>query len=192
MKKPLIAGIIAAAIMASGSACADWKLDNNQSRVNFVSVKKNEIGESHHFTQVEGKLTDQGKLNIEIPLISVETLIPIRNERLQKLLFQTHLFPTATITANINLQHFTLKAGDSKIVAVEANIGLHGHNKMMPIEVMVSRLSDDKLLVTSVKPVIIRPVDFGLSKGIDKLMAVAKLPGITRSVPVSFVLTFES
>jgi polyisoprenoid-binding protein YceI len=187
MKKALVASLILA---VSGSAWADWQLDNDYSRVNFVSVKKNMIGEAHRFTQLKGTLTDQGKLSVIIPLASVETLIPIRNERMQKMLFETGMFPQATISAKVDPQHFRLKNGESKVVTVDADVGLHGVNKIVNTEVMISRLADNKLLVSSLKPIIIRPADFALDKGVDKLMAVAKLPGITQSVPVSFVLTF--
>lgn len=187
MKNALVAGLLLA---ASGSAWADWQLDNDYSRVNFVSVKKNMIGEAHRFKQLKGTLTKQGKLTVDIPLISVETLIPIRNERMQKMLFETELFPHARITATVDPKHFTLKTGESKIVAVDADVALHGVNKIVKTEVMISRLGSDKLLVSSLTPIIVRPADYGLGKGVDKLMAVAKLPGITHSVPVSFVLTF--
>lgn len=171
-------------------AWADWQLDNDFSRVNFVSVKKNMIGETHHFKQVDGALTDQGQLTVNIGLASVETMIPIRNQRMQKFLFETELFPHAKISAKVDPIHFALKPGQSKIVLVKANVALHGSEKMIESQVMISRLSEDKLLVSSLNPIIIRPADFGLDKGVDKLMALAKLPGITQSVPVSFVLTF--
>lgn len=191
MKKALIAGLASVVLMASSSTWAAWQLDNDHSRVNFVSVKKNKIGEAHRFTQLKGSLSDSGKLSIEIPLASVETGIPIRNERMQKLLFESKMFPTANISAKIDPKHFKLKTGQSKIVTVDADVGLHGVNQLVNTEVMVSRLSKNKLLVTSLKPIVIRPADFGLEKGVEKLMAIAKLPGITQSVPVSFVLTFE-
>lgn len=188
MKKLFVAGL---ALLASSSAWADWTLNNDYSRLNFVSVKKNMIGETHHFTRLEGSLADNGQLKVSIPLASVETLIPIRNERMQKMLFETKLFPTADISAKVDPKHLKLKVGESKIISVEADVGLHGVNKMVQTEVMISRLANNKLLVASLKPIIVRPADFGLDKGVDKLMAVAKLPGITHSVPVSFVLSFD-
>jgi hypothetical protein len=188
MKKGLIAGLV---LMASGSAWADWQLDNDFSRVNFVSVKKDVIGEAHSFKQIKGTLSDEGKLSIEIALASVETLIPIRNERMQKLLFETNMFPQADLTAMVDPKHFMLANGESKIVTVDADVGLHGVNKLIKTEVMITRVSSKKLLVASLKPIILRPADFGLDKGVMKLQAVAMLPSITQSVPVSFVLTFN-
>ncbi len=188
MKKGLIAGLI---LMVSNPVWADWQLDNDYSRVNFTSVKKNKIGEAHHFTQVKGSLTDSGKLAIEIPLASVETGIPIRNERMQKMLFETKMFPQADITAKVDTKLLKLYNGESKIVTIQADVGLHGVNQLVSVQVMVTRVSAKKLLVASLKPIIINPADYGLKNGVLKLMAAAKLPGITQSVPVSFVLTFN-
>jgi polyisoprenoid-binding protein YceI len=188
MKKGLIASLV---LLTSGSAWADWQLDNDFSRVNFVSVKKNIIGEAHRFTRLKGVMTDDGKLSVEIPLASVETLIPIRNERIQKMLFETKLFPTADISAKIPTKYLQLKQGESIIATIQTDVGLHGVNKLFQAEVLITRTAANKLLVTSLKPLIVNPSDFGLDKGILKLQAVAKLPSITQSVPVSFVLSFK-
>lgn len=188
MKKGLIAGL---ALLLSGHAVADWQLNNDMSRLNFVSVKSNMIGEVHHFKQLKGSLSDEGQLSIEIPLASVETLIPIRNERMQKMLFDTKMFPTAELSAKIKPELLKLKNGQSKIITVGADLGLHGVNKLLDVEVMVTRVGKGKLLVASLKPIIIRPADFGLEKGVLALQQIAGLPGITQAVPVSFVLTFK-
>lgn len=188
MKKGLLLGL---ALLFSGNALADWQLNNAQSRLNFVSVKKDTIGEAHYFKELRGTLSDKGQLKIEIPLASVETMIPIRNERMQKMLFETQYFPTAQLSATIKPQLLKLNADESKILQVEADLGLHGVNKLLNIEVMVTKVSDNKLMVASLKPVILRPADFGLDKGVSKLQKVAGLPSITRSVPVNFVLTFK-
>ena len=184
-------GLAALALLASSPLLADWKLDNDYSRVNFVSVKKDSIGEAHHFTQLAGTLSDKGKLTIDIPLASVETRIPIRNERMQKMLFETKTFPSAELTAKVDPKHFDLKPGMSKIVVLDADLGMHGVNKLVNVEVMITKVGKGKLLVSSLRPVILRPADFGMEKGVDQLQKVAGLPSITRSVPVSFVLTFN-
>ncbi|MCJ8274650.1 MAG: YceI family protein, partial [Psychrosphaera sp.] len=97
----------------------------------------------------------------------------------------------AEITAKVDAKLLQLHNGEAKIVTVQADVGLHGVNQLVNVEVMVTRVSAKKLLVASLKPIIINPADYGLKKGILKLMAAAKLPGITQSVPVSFVLMFN-
>jgi hypothetical protein len=56
----------------------------------------------------------------------------------------------------------------------------------------VTKLANGSLLVNSVKPVIIKAVDFNLVKGIEKLRQLAGLPSISTTVPVSFVLRLNT
>lgn len=187
MNKGSLAGLVL--LLSSGAAMADWQVDNAFSKVNFVSVKKDTIGETHYFKQVSGTLSDKGQLNIAIDLASVETIIPIRNERMRKFLFNTKTFPNADISADINMKQLKMAVGESKMIKTSADLGLHGVNKLISVEVMVTKVAKDKLLVTSMKPIIVNPADFGMAKGVDKLRELAMLPSITQSVPVSFVLT---
>ena len=189
MKKAFVSGLM---LLASSTAWAGWSVDNDLSRVSFVSVKNNTVGESHYFKKVKGTLSKGGQLQVEIPLASVETNIPIRNQRLQNMLFETGQFATAMLTAQIDNKALKLAVGSSKIIKVEADLGLHGVNALINVEVMITKVAKDKLQAISVKPIIINPATFGLDKGVAKLQAVAGLAGITQSVPVSFVLTLSN
>ena len=193
MKKTLLGGLIClASSVVSSAAWANWSIDNEFSRVSFVSVKNEVVGEAHHFTQIGGGLAKNGNFKIEIPLSSVETMIPIRNERMQKMLFETNKFATAMLSGKVNPKDLKLAVGTSKFVKVEADLGLHGVNALINVEAMVTRVAKDKLQVVSIKPIIVNPATFGLDKGVEKLQAVAGLKNITQSVPVSFVLTFKN
>ena len=70
-------------------ALADWTLDNERSIVNFISIKNASIGEVHRFRSLAGSVSDDGAVRLVIDLDSVETLIPIRNQRMRELLFET-------------------------------------------------------------------------------------------------------
>lgn len=188
MKKALISILMLA---VSGTAWANWTIDNEFSQVSFVSVKNEVVGEAHHFTKIEGKLTNDGRFEAEIPLSSVQTMIPIRNERMQKMLFETNKFATAMLSGKVKPAVLKLKPGQSKKMTVDIDLGLHGVNALVAVEAMITQVTKDKLQVVSLKPIMISPATFGLDKGIKKLQAVAKLANITQSVPVSFVLTFN-
>jgi polyisoprenoid-binding protein YceI len=183
--------IAAALCFSSANTFANWQLDNNLSRVNFVSVKKNTLGESHYFKKLTGKIDDLGQFKLTINLASVETLIPIRNERMQKFLFNTGVFPTLDLTADLSSQLKNLKKGQSHIIKTQADLALNGINKLIKLEVLATQLANGDISVSSFMPVIIKPSDFNLTSGIDKLQELAKLPSITHSVPVSFVLTLK-
>lgn len=189
MFKPLLS--TAAILLFSPIALGDWTLDNELSRVNFVSVKKNTIGEAHYFKKVSGDLTNNGSFNIKINLASVESLIPIRNERMAKHLFNTNLFPTLNLNADLSKHLPAIKAGKSQVIKVPAGISFNTITKNLTIDVLATQHSNGNIIVSSFMPVIINPADFNLTSGIEKLQALASLPSITHSVPVSFTLTLQ-
>lgn len=190
MKKTL--GSLLLLSLLSTPVLADWKINNDFSLVNFVSVKKNVVGEAHTFKQVSGTLTDAGKFTLTIPLETVESNIPIRNERMRTHLFETVKFPDLMLSAKVDMNKVNaLKVGESAMLALNADVGFHGVDQIVAVNAMVTRSADNKLLVNSTKPIIVSPSSFGLEAGVLKLQALAKLPSITMSVPVSFVLTLE-
>ncbi|PAJ74806.1 hypothetical protein CJF42_08330 [Pseudoalteromonas sp. NBT06-2] len=189
MLKHSLSGL--ALCLFSTATFAHWNLDNELSRVNFVSVKNNTIGESHYFKKLSASINDGGLFKLEINLVSVETLIPIRNERMQKFLFNTEVFPKLNLTSDLSSQLKNLKKGQSSILKTKADLALNGINKLITIEVLATQLANGDIVVTSFMPVIINPSDYNLTSGIDKLQELAKLPAITHSIPVSFVLTLK-
>ena len=61
-----------------------------------------------------------------IPLDSIETGIPIRNERMAEYLFQTDKYPEATIEASVPAA--LLEAG-SHLAKLDASLTLHGQTR---------------------------------------------------------------
>ncbi|MFT6413266.1 MAG: polyisoprenoid-binding protein YceI, partial [Glaciecola sp.] len=98
--------------LSSFSSVAALTLDKSQSSVNFVSTKNQHISEQHTFDNYSGQLDDQGKLTITIDIMSVNTLIPIRNERMQKMFFNMSEYSVATFTAQIDSALTKLQAGE--------------------------------------------------------------------------------
>jgi len=189
MLKHSLSGL--ALCLFSTATFANWNLNNELSRVSFVSVKKNTIGESHYFKKLNASISNSGKFKLEINLASVETLIPIRNERMQKFLFNTEMFPKLNLTSDLSSQLKNLKKGQSTILKTQADLALNGINKLISLEVLATQQANGDIIVASFMPVIIKPSDFNLTAGINKLQELAKLPSITHSVPVSFVLTLN-
>ncbi len=170
---------------------AAWQLDDQQSRISFISIKKTDIAEVHRFAQIKGSLDKQAKVRVTIDLASVMTQIAIRDQRMKTFLFETNLFPQADFSAQLDQQKLQqIKAGESMIMTVNGLISLHGQQQQVNVEVLVARLNANKLIVSSFQPLIINASTFGLVKGIKKLQALAKLPSISKAVPLSFVLTF--
>ncbi|MEM0516174.1 YceI family protein [Pseudoalteromonas sp. YIC-827] len=183
--------LITTTLFAGAQAHADWQVANDQSRVNFVSVKNNQIAENHYFKQISGVLSDAGQFNLTIDLASVETQIPIRNERMQKMLFNTVEFPALTLQADVKALLAELKQQASAQANLDATVSLHGKTQTVNIDLLASLDKNNNIQVSSMAPVLVKPADFALSSGIDELQKVAGLNSITRAVPVSFVLTLH-
>ncbi|RMF08014.1 MAG: YceI family protein [Alphaproteobacteria bacterium] len=178
-------------VLFATPAHARWSLDTEISHLSFGSIKKGDIGEVHHFTEMQGAIGADGKASLTIALDSVETWIDIRNERMREFLFETARFPTATITATLDMAALEgLKVGEVLNLEVPVTLALHGQSSAVDTSLTVARLGPDRVLVVSRELVMIDASDFGYEDGIEKLMDLADLPSISAAVPVSFVLMF--
>ena len=175
----------------ASSASAHWELDNNSSTLSFVTVKADHVGEVHTFDQLSGDINDDGSVQITIELASVNTLIDIRNERMQNMLFETNLFPQATISGEIDLDAVAaMDAGVSQAISVDFDLAIHGESSSYTADVLVTR-TETGVLASTVKPIIVMADTHGLVSGVEALREVAGLPSISRAVPVSFNVVFE-
>jgi len=186
----LLASLLLTSVMFANIASAHWSLDNEASVLSFVTVKAEHVAEVHTFDVLSGTIDDNGVVEISIELASVNTMIPIRNERMQAMLFETNLFPKATITAQIDLDSLSaLSAGESQRQQVELELSLHGSSNTLTADLMILR-TPEGLVAATLKPIIVTADSVGLVAGIEKLREVAGLPSISRSVPVSFTVVF--
>jgi polyisoprenoid-binding protein YceI len=177
-------------LVTTGSAQAGWDVTAS-SRVGFVSIKNNSIGENNVFEQVTGSISDAGHVALSIDLTSVETGVGIRNERLQRMLFEVGKFPTAMVQATLSASQLdALKAGDNVSETVKVTVSLHGMSvdKLAPLSVGVS---EDGLRVTSTQPIVVTAKDFGLESGVAALQAIAGLNAISQSIPITVDLSLR-
>lgn len=187
-----VAFILMIMMAATIVGAAEWVIDPTKSQLNFISTKKINVAEVHKFNNIEGQLNTQGQLEIEIDLMSVDTHIAIRDERIKTFLFEVNKFTTATLRAMIEPSALeAIAEGASERFTVDATLHLHGETQPLVADVIVTRLVGAKLSVVSVTPIILNAGDFSLVAGIDKLTSLAKLPSISHAVPVSFYLTFN-
>lgn len=172
-------------------AHADWMLGDS-SRIGFVSIKNNSIGENNVFKRVSGSISERGRVSVSVDLSSVETGIGIRNERLQKMLFEVANFPTATIEAVLSdSQVAALKAGGDQTESLSVNISLHGRTVSKTAHVSVSASGAD-VRVTTTQPIVITAQEFGLEAGVAALQQIAGLNAISRSIPVTVDLSLSA
>ena len=180
-----------APLLSINAAMAHWSLDNETSQLSFVSVKADNVAEVHTFDVLSGTIDDEGSVAITIELASVNTLIPIRNERMQAMLFETNLFPQATITATVDLAALTgMEPGTTVVRQLPFQLVLHGVTQALTADVLITRLASGAV-VSTMKPLIVTADSFGLVAGVEKLREVAGLTRISNAVPVSFTVVFE-
>ncbi|MEM6307186.1 MAG: cytochrome C, partial [Pseudomonadota bacterium] len=86
LKTILLASTIA--VTSTIAAAGGWTLDNDTSKVQFGSIKKDYVGESHFFENMSGTVSDDGMVSVAIDLTSVQTWIDIRNERMIEHVFK--------------------------------------------------------------------------------------------------------
>jgi len=175
-------------VIAHGAA---WSLDNTNSSIHFVSIKKDSIGELHHFKALEGDIDHHGNASLIIDLSSVETNIPIRNQRMQNLLFNTAKFAKAVVSMNVDVKQLkAMQAGETRVLNVKAELSLSGVKKTIDATVQVLKNNNSGVTVTTLHPIIVNATDFGLEPGVKALQKIAGLPSIATSVPVTFNLVF--
>ncbi len=179
------------ALLLASTAQAHWFLNNDASSLSFVTVKAEHVAEVHTFDSLSGTIGDDGEVEVAIQLLSVNTMIPIRDERMQEMLFETTLFPQATINATINLEALTnMSAGAYVMRQIDFELALHGEAVKLAAEVQITRTTEG-VVVSTLKPIVVMADWFALATGVERLREVAGLPGISRAVPVNFTLVFE-
>lgn len=181
-----------AAPESTPASASSWSLDADASQLSFVSIKNNQVAETHRFRDLSGSLAADGAARIEIGLDSVVTGVEIRDLRLRETLFQTAQFPKAVITAQIDPALVkALAIGAHQIVETEAQLDLHGLQNKLPATLRITRIGERLWLVTSEKPLIVNAANFGLVDGLETLRNVVNLQSIGAGVPVDFTLSFK-
>ncbi|KPA88419.1 YceI family protein [Pseudomonas asplenii] len=174
-------------------AHANWYLDNESSRLSFVSTKNADISEVHRFLTLHGKVDRQGVATLDVELESVSTGIPLRDERLRRELFEIRQYPEAQVTAQINVQPINdLAPGAQLELRLPLVVRLHGKEHSYNAELLATRLDDRRFQVVTLEPLVVHAEDFGLLPGLAQLRKLAGLSAISLSVPVGAVLIFTA
>lgn len=193
MKNVKLAGATALVVLASMASTevqageSVWKIEPENSSIAFASIKNDAIGETHHFNDLSGSVDANGNVSVDIDLASVETYIDIRNERMREFVFNN--VPSAKLTAEVEMQDLVeLEVGSSTTTDAFGTLSLLGTEVDVDAVLFVTRLSEDKVMVSTDGMAMLNIADAGISDGIDKLQEIAGLDSITRVSPITMRL----
>lgn len=172
---------------------AAWYLDSESSRISFISIRGGDLAEVNYFRTLHGKISNKGEASLRIELESVTTGIPLRDERLRSLFFDTAKFAEAQISGQLDLGPITdLAPGAQLELRLPLTVRLHGVEHQYDAELLATRLDEQRFQVVSLAPLVLSVDDFALGGALDALRKAGGIDSINLSVPVSAVLIFTS
>ncbi len=108
-------------------------------------------------------------------------------------LFQIDTYEEVTITASIDPASVAAVWDNMRVTTeIPVTLNLHGVEKDLSVPVVVSRLGQTMVSVSSAEPFLINALDDAFEGGIAQLSEAAGNIGITPTVPVSFDLAFAA
>lgn len=195
---PVVVPPSSSSIAASSSSAptntalpTSWSLNTDSSYLNFATTKNVHNLEVHGFTTLSGEMT-QTSAHVIIDLASVVTGVDIRDQRMRDLLFKTSVNPTAVATVNITPSLIQNATGAGTDTQISATLALNGVSRTVSANVSVLRTANNRVVVRSLAPILIKADDYYLHTGVEALRDAASLNSINHSVPVDFVLVFDA
>lgn len=183
------AAVLATCTLVSLTSLAEWQL-KDPSEVTFVSAKNSHLLETHRFKKIAGSVSDDGQASIKIDLSSIDSRIPVRDQRMREHLFEVNEFASAEIRAQIPAEVMQgIKKGELQSIDLKAVLNLHGNEEALSIPVVIVPAKDGSVIISNLKPVLLHADDFALTQGIRLLQEIAKLKVISEVVPVNFTLS---
>jgi polyisoprenoid-binding protein YceI len=181
------------ASVSSIASNAAWTLNTTDSYLNFVTTKNTHVVEAHNFTGISADISTSNVATLTIDLNTGNTGVALRDQRLRELLFETGTYPTATVTVSVPSTLISgLAVGQSTQASISGTLNLHGVTGTVTATVSVQKLSNSKVIVQSLAPVLVKAGDYSLTAGVEALRAAVGIASISVAVPVDFVLVFDA
>lgn len=149
--------------------------------------------EVHSFPDLSGAISNTGVATLVIDLSSVSTGVDLRDQRMRDLLFLTSTFPTATASLTLPTGLIAnLAVGNTSEIDITATLDLHGISRPVATKVSVQKLTNSRVLVQNITPILVSAPDFGLTEGVEALRAAVGIASISQAVPVDFTLVYDA
>jgi len=171
---------------------SDWQLNRERSAITYLSSKQATLDtamlfESNLFGEFSGSI-DGSKVQLFIELDSLDTRVPIRDERVAEHVFLSKQYPQAVVAAEIA----DLAELDYVRRAVAATLTMRGQTHPLQADVIIERSDPNTLRIQTATPVLVDANAYGMFDGFATLKELVGLMQIPMTIPVSLNLVFES
>lgn len=173
-----------------------WSIDSEQSQLSYLSSKlvvssHQSIVENNFFERFSGHVEADGTLQLVIDADSVNTGVPIRDERVHIHAFDSKNHPQIIFTAALKQSLDMLKVGEVKVHELSGTLTMRGITHPLRAELVVVRTADNSLLVQSLRPVLINAANYQMAEAFEQLKAMVGLFNIPQLIPVSVKLVLS-
>ncbi len=186
-----VLALVTATMLFASQAFAEWTLDAANSNISYGTIKNSMIGESNTFKTISGTIDDNGHINIDIALATVDTQLELRDQRMRDIVFKVAENASAKLSGDMNLEaHQDQEIGTSRVIEATIGLELVGEKLEHDVMLVVTRLAENKVMVTPHGVMFIDADEYELLDAIEELRNLAGLDSIASVVPMSFYLTF--
>ncbi|GGE61066.1 YceI family protein [Actibacterium pelagium] len=190
MLKPMALAAIGFFALCGSVQAQNWELDSSVSEVSFGSIKRDFAGEVHRFDSVSGSVSEDGNVEVNIDLTSVNTNVDLRNSRMIEYVFGS--YTSAAIRTQIDMDRLgQLPVGGTEIFSIFGTLEFLGKEHNLQLDVVVARLSDLRVMVNTRNMIFLNAEDMGITDSLAKLADLAGLPQISGAVPVTLRFVFD-
>ena len=169
-----------------------WVLDGAKSSLRYEVIEDEIATLSHTISDFEGTIDADGAAAISIDLASIDTQDDMINTQFRYILFETFKYPKAHISTKLDARLLAgLEALQVYYLDIKVQLELHGVQREVASEAVITILDDGTVSVASVDPVSIRAEDFRFSAGLKKLQEAHFTDG-TPYAAVSYEFIFEA
>ena len=171
---------------------ADWQLNRELSAISYLSSKQATADtplmfESNLFREFSGTI-DGSQVELVVELDSLDTKVPIRDERVAEHVFLSKQYPQATVSATVDgIEQLSYERKQ-----ISATLTMRGQSRNLQAEVIIERSDPQTLRMQTTTPVLVNANAYGMLEGFTILKQLVGLMQIPMTIPVSFHLVFET
>ncbi len=171
---------------------ADWQLNRERSSISYLSSKQATVEtplmfESNLFREFSGTI-DGTQVELVVELDSLDTKVPIRDERVAEHVFLSKQYPQAIVSATVDdIEQLSYESKQ-----ISATLTMRGQSRDLQAEVIIERSDPKTLRIQTTTPVLVDANAYGMLDGFATLKQLVGLMQIPTTIPVSLHLVFET